>query len=112
MKNILWIVFLSFWTEASGQQRHLDSLLILLEIHPQKDTFRVNVLNDLAFTYYSIDPDKGIERAKEAIDLAKELDLKDKLPSAYNNLGVNYRSKGQDTLALYAMEESLALYKE
>ena len=112
MRAIVWIIFLLQGTAAFGQQRQLDSLLHLLGDHGRADTSRLDLLAELSFAYHTINPDSGIARAREAIDLAKELNATERLPIAYNHLGVNYLSKGEDTLALTTMEESLALYKK
>lgn len=113
MKNSICLVILLFyWIGALGQQKYLDSLLRQLEGHPQEDTIKVNLLNEISYTYSDIDPEKGISIAKEAISLAEKLRYLSQLAVSYNHLGVNYNSLGKDTLALEVMEKSLALYKE
>lgn len=93
-----------------AQQRDLDSLLSLLKNHPQHDTTRLNLLNDIAFGYNAIDPDKGLETADQAIALALQLDHQRKLASAYSHKGVNYMAKGEDTLALRMYARALDIH--
>jgi len=112
MRIFVWVILLLQGAAAFGQQRQLDSLLLLLHNHPQADTSRLDLLSELSFAYHTINPDSGIKMAREAIDLAQSLKATKRLPIAFNHLGINYRSKGEDTLALTAMEESLALYKK
>src|SRR2546423_13935968 len=95
-----------------SQRKQLDSLINLLNNHPQKDTVRLNILNDIAYTYYSIAPDKGLETADQAIALAEKLNNKAKLALAYRYKGTNHWAKGEDDLALENYKRGLAIYEQ
>lgn len=95
-----------------SQQKQIDSLESLLQGHAAQDTVRLNLLNDLAYDYYSYDPDKGLERANEAIELALRLQQTKKLASAYQHKGHNYASKGQDTIALEMYDKAIAVHEK
>lgn len=70
MKKIhfLIIVFL-IQLAAFSQNKKIDSLEHILKTHKQKDTIRVNALDELSFLYYR----KDIYKAKEYIDNAEAL---------------------------------------
>src|SRR5690606_31414622 len=113
MKNVICLVLMiTYSLEAPAQQRHLDSLLLQLKRHAQADTIRINLLNEISYTYSGIDPAEGVNAARDAIKLAEQLSAESKLPISYSHLGVNYRALGQDSLALDAMQESLSLHRE
>jgi len=113
MKKVIFLILLiAYSLEVLAQQKHLDSLLLQLERHVQADTVRINLLNEISYTYSGIDPSEGINAAREAIELAGQLSAESKLPVSYSHLGVNYRASGQDSQALDAMQKSLNLYRE
>ncbi|MBO0934421.1 tetratricopeptide repeat protein [Fibrella aquatilis] len=97
---------------AYAQQWELDSLLIALGKHPQDDTVKLALLIDIAFDYSGIDPGKGVTMADRAILLAKKLNDKTKLATAYLQKGLNYSSKGEDSLALILDKEALTIYRQ
>jgi tetratricopeptide (TPR) repeat protein len=95
---------------ASAQQKELDSLLYVLSLHPQHDTTRIDMLNEVVYAYHSIDPDKGLRTADEAIALARQLNNIPRLASSYSNKGVNYWAKGQDSLAMNMYTKALEIH--
>ena len=78
---------------TAGAQSVTDSLLNLLHNHPQEDTVRFNLMNDLAFEYNFTDPARGLEVSDDLIALASKLQNEKKLAAAYSQKGVNYSSK-------------------
>jgi tetratricopeptide (TPR) repeat protein len=95
-----------------AQQKELDSLLNLLRNHPNEDTIRLNLLLAISYDYYSINPDLGLEKADQTIALAQKLNDQSKLATAFNNKGINYDSKGEDSLALIDYNKSLDISKQ
>ncbi|WP_130854992.1 tetratricopeptide repeat-containing sensor histidine kinase [Olivibacter jilunii] len=93
-------------------QREIDSLNLLLTQNLQQDTVRVILLTELAFNYHYTDPDKGLQRAKEAEELAGELHFLRGMAMAYSRMGINYWAKGQDSLAMLATGKALDIYRE
>lgn len=95
-----------------SQQKQIDSLEQLLLKNLQQDTVRLNLLIDLSYDYYAFNPDKGLERANEAIELALRLQQTKKLASAYQHKGHNYSSKGQDTMALEMYDKAIDVHRK
>ena len=83
-----------------GQQTAVDSLVKALGAHSIQDTLRLQMLNDLAWNYRTVDPGKGLLAADEAIGLGRQLNDKGRLASAYNAKAWNYSSLGEDSTAL------------
>jgi tetratricopeptide (TPR) repeat protein len=74
--NIFILSFLfslSFSTKVSSQSKEIDSLKNELKIHKEKDTTRVNILYDLAFTNFQTDMNLTKVYLKEAEDLSNNL---------------------------------------
>lgn len=92
------------------QQAVIDSLQKELEIHPARDSVRLTILNEMAYAYYEINPDKGLESADQAIELATILNIPGKLAASYSNKGVNYWAKGNDSLALDMYLKALSIH--
>ncbi|MBX3256391.1 MAG: tetratricopeptide repeat protein [Chitinophagaceae bacterium] len=97
---------------AIAQQTAIDSLLTMLRGHPQQDTVRLNILNEIVYAYHNIDPAKGIAMADEAITLAKKINNPVRLAGSYSNKGVNYWAKGDDSLAMLMYQTALDLHRK
>ncbi|WKX77041.1 hypothetical protein [Zobellia laminariae] len=68
------IILLVFSVQGADAQRSkVDSLSQLLREGTSQDTVRLKTLNELAYTYYSIDPKSGVDTSQEAIDLGLQL---------------------------------------
>ncbi|MDR7129710.1 tetratricopeptide (TPR) repeat protein [Algoriphagus sp. 4150] len=109
---VFFLLLACIWAHAQGIQKEIDSLTVLLDKHPTQDTVRLHLLNEISYAYYSANPKKGLETAEEAIVLAKKLSHLNGLASAYSRKGTNHWALGQDSLAMEAINESLAYRKE
>ncbi len=86
----LLLILLSSHSYAQKQgQEKLDSLYSELKSE-DKDTHQVKVLNNLATMQFSIDPDKGLEYAKQSQEMAEEIGWEKGVASSYVAQGVNY----------------------
>ncbi|MHA7058824.1 tetratricopeptide repeat-containing sensor histidine kinase [Aquimarina sp. M1] len=73
---ILSIIIFNFYANNSksfAQTKIIDSLEQILVANKKQDTFKVNILNDLAFSYHRRNIDKTIEYLKRANFLADSL---------------------------------------
>ena len=80
MKTINTSIFillfcLSFSTTILAQNATIDSLKNELSLHTTKDTIRVNILNDLAYSYYQKDSIKTLIYLEESEALANTLNF-------------------------------------
>lgn len=96
---------------VNAQQAVLDSFITALKQHPQEDTIRLNLLNEIVYAYHTIDPSKGLATADEAIVLAKKINHPVKLAGTYSNKGVNYWAKGEDSMAMLMYQTALTLHR-
>ncbi|HSC39740.1 MAG TPA: tetratricopeptide repeat protein [Chitinophagaceae bacterium] len=108
---LLVAVFFTAHTGAA-QQKELDSLLGVLRQYSKQDTTRLNLLNDIAFDYSHIDPDKGLVMAEEAMTLARKLGNLPKLASACSYKAMNLASKGNDSAALVYYRQALYIHEK
>ena len=95
---------------SDAQTSAIDSLESSLA--HSTDTTRVNLLNKLSKSYWYIDPNKTIKYAAEAMTLAKDLNHKTGLTSAYNNTGVGYYQQNKYEEALQWYNKALGLHRE
>ncbi|MHC1706362.1 MAG: tetratricopeptide repeat protein [Bacteroidales bacterium] len=95
-------------TNKQGQDRK-DSLLRQLNRHSSQDTATVNTLTELAFEYENSDPDKGIQYADQAGDLAVSLKYQAGIGRALLSKGVCYYAKSEDSKALMLLFQALKL---
>lgn len=73
---LLLFSFLFFAVNIQSQNIKIDSLKNQLSRHVQKDTARVNLLNALAFSYFSKDMAKTLEYLEEADAIAEVIHFK------------------------------------
>lgn len=95
--------------QAIGQSKMIDSLRNILKTE-KNDTDRVRILNALAYSIYTTDPDTTILFAQQALDLSEKLASspikliaeagKKGEASAYNYEGIGYHVKGNFPKAL------------
>jgi len=112
MKKIITLIFLFKAAICFGQQKTIDSLITLLNTHQQEDTMRLNLLNTISYAYYSVDPDKGLESADKAIELAKKINDKIKLAKAYNYKGINYWAMAEQMKALEMYNVAMNIFNQ
>jgi two-component system NtrC family sensor kinase len=91
-KTILFLAFFMIAFHALSQkqgQPRIDSLLQRLA-GSKEDTNKVKLLNDLSFTYCTINSDEGIKFGMQCLSLAGRLQWKPGIAKAYDVLGMNY----------------------
>lgn len=93
-----------------AQQKEADSLRYLLMEYTQKDSVRLGILNELAYTLHQLDPDNGLTVSSEAINLAKELKAYRGLAFAFSTKGHNYKVLGKDSLAIEMYNEAIRIH--
>ncbi len=112
MKTLVFFVLFSLFVFPVLSQSQIDSLRLELTKPTLHDTLRVNIYNDLAFYFASIDPKTGLSYSDSAFQLGRELGLNQKVTTAINNRGVNYWYLGNDSLALDSYQQVLAAHLE
>ncbi|WP_209405383.1 tetratricopeptide repeat protein [Pseudozobellia sp. WGM2] len=101
------ILLISFQTFS--QQRQIDSIRQVLDLHSQEDSLRLSLLNELAYLHYSIDPEAGLKIGDSALALASLLKDSTGLATAYSYKGHNYSALGVDSMALEMYDIALNL---
>lgn len=105
--NLILLIFLSNILVA---QTKIDSLEALL---PKKQGLeKVGVLNKLAYAYWNVSPDKGLNYANMAHTIAFKEDSKVDIAKSLQNIGINYWAKSEFYLALENFQKSLKIYQE
>ena len=78
-----------------------------------EDTNKVKLLIDLSHTYYSINPDEGLNFGKQALALAEKLNWKKGMANACRTIAGNYGyGKSDYATALKYSLQSLQQFKE
>ena len=114
MKKIIFILLLLFSVQSSSfsQDHHLvDTLLVQLNTGIE-DTAKVNTLNALAFEFRNNDPDTAIYFCNVSLNLAKKLDYKFGVASAYLQMGYATMNRGEYDEALKKSNEALQIYEQ
>ena len=97
--------------QLQGQDR-IDSLLSQLP-KANEDTNKVKLLIDLSHTYYSINPDEGLNFGKQGLALAEKLNWKKGTGNACRTIAGNYGfGKSDYATALKYSLQALELFRE
>ena len=116
MKNLTLIIVLlvisSNLLELNAQTTETDSLENLLQQHQNKDTIRVNLLNETANKLYSINIDKTLQYAEEAGKLADKLSYAKGKAESLRLIGIYNLMKSDYPQALEYLQKSLKISEE
>jgi tetratricopeptide (TPR) repeat protein len=100
------LLFPAFVSAQRKEQQRVDSLQVLLSKHTTKDdTVKAGLLHSLAFAYFAVDPDKGIQYAQQAFSLSEKLQWKKGIARSVTALGANNWAKNN-------YEEAIAYYRK
>lgn len=111
---VFLFIFISITLQVQAQlqgQAYIDSLTTVLS-KATNDSNKVHILNEIAYAYYLIDPQKGIEFAKQELDLAKDIFWDKGTAMAYTSLGTNYWAKADYPSALAQYEKAKHIYQQ
>jgi tetratricopeptide (TPR) repeat protein len=104
----LFTLVISFSICCTVLAQKPDSLHVVLDT--AKHERKVKTLNELFRAYLQQDPVKAVGYAREALNLATQIDDKRGLAASYNNLGIAYKNQGALEKALEYYIHSLRLY--
>ncbi len=105
------LIFLLITSATRAQNIEIDSLRKELALHTKKDTARVNLLNDLAFAYFSSDIPKSIEYLDESDALADDIDFKKGKARSIYIKGITEAIQSNFEKALENYNEALNIYE-
>lgn len=108
------ILLLAFHFLASGQKQGADLIDSLLKHYntKAKDTTTVNLLNEISYAYYTINPTMGILYGNYELKLAREIGWKKGVAMAYTSLGTNYWALSSYDTALEEYSKAITIYKD
>ncbi|UZD22944.1 tetratricopeptide repeat protein [Algoriphagus halophytocola] len=99
------------WTSAFGQNPVLDSLQSKLELHTHQDSIRVNLLNALAFSFFSRDIPKSLEYLSESEELADVIGFKKGKARSIYIKGITEAIQSNYDQALQYYDQAQKLYE-
>ncbi|MBI9068993.1 MAG: tetratricopeptide repeat-containing sensor histidine kinase [Salinivirgaceae bacterium] len=77
LKSFFLLLFSCFFVfVVTAQNKEIDSLENLLVNHPENDTVKINLLNEMAKKYLSIDLDRTLQYATQADSLSELINFK------------------------------------
>ena len=94
---------------ASGQPARTDSLQRALS-RATTDTAKVNLLNEIAYEYWSSDPAKVLDYSRQALRMAQKAGYVAGEARAYQGFGIYYWKTDQHAQAIAHYEKALKLY--
>ena len=106
------ILFLSFSVTVLSQNKVIDSLRNELSNHLEKDSIRVNILNELAFSYYITDINISQSYIKQSEAILNTIDYKKGKARSLYIKGSLLLNKGDFNGAINYFEDALQLYED
>lgn len=103
------VLFLVFSLHSALYAQKIDSLEAVLDT--TKNDRKVKTLNELFRANLQTDPVKALSYAREALNLATEINDQRGMAASYNNLGIVYRNQGALDKALEYYIISLKIYE-
>lgn len=106
--SILSIIFLFHLNSLAG----IDSLKNMLLQHSAKDSLKVDILNQIGYEYWIIDPANSEEYGLKALQLAEKINYPSGLAFANRVVGVSHWARGSYEYALAFLLDGLTTYKK
>jgi signal transduction histidine kinase len=113
MKKVYLLLFIIFnfqFQVIFAQTSQIDSLENLIRQHTEKDTVRINLLNDLAWGTKNTDQKKCMRYAEEALEIADMHDFKKGIALSSYMLGFCHFLSSDYNKSLYYYKRSLDSY--
>lgn len=113
MRLITLLLALIFFSNFSAKaQKDIDSLQFILENYNSIDTVRVDLLNQIGYEYWNIDPLQSDRYGEQAIALANQIGYVRGEAFAHRIVGVGNWTRGNYEYGFIELLKSLNLYKE
>ncbi len=109
---LTFIILNSQLLTVSAQNPEIDSLKNLLQKHTKEDTIRVNLLNETAYRFYSINIDKLLKYAEEAGELADKLNFTKGKAESLHRIGIFHFNKSNYPEAIECFQKSSKIWEE
>jgi len=109
MRQVLFF-FLLLSTLLWGASNTTDSLRQLLQQHPEVDTTRLRLLNEVAYNLLPIDPHQSEVYALEALEISSTLREDEAEAFSYRILGLSHWTRGNYEQALAQLNEARHRY--
>ncbi len=112
MNRIILFLLILAGSYATAQiNKKLDSLLLINQKYLKQDTVKVRILVDIAVAYEEVNLEKALEKANEAVALAKQLNIPFSLAKAYDKQASVLMLLGNYVSSISAFNKAIEIYK-
>src|SRR5690606_27417668 len=113
MKKLLPTIFILFFTVfLNAQQKVVDSLLVLIESNKKSDSIKVKNLLKLSYAINSMDNDKALEYAENALEISNKISWQTGKALSYRQKGLVLYYKSDYMSALLLFQKALNQSKQ
>ena len=99
--GIILVLFVLQFSWVFGQVQYIDSLKDVIKAYQPNDTTYINILNEIALTYWSVSADSVLRLSNRSLELAKQIHYLKGQAEAIKNIGVANWGRGNYDSALY-----------
>jgi signal transduction histidine kinase len=107
-----FFTFCLLYNKLVAQDTKIDSLENLLQVHTADDTFRVNILNELAYKLYLIDVEQTLKYAKEANNISSKIRYEKGEAKSLVLIGIYHDEKSDYLEALVFYNRALHIFEK
>ncbi len=107
--STLFLLFTCSFSVLFAQKQEIDSLKKVLPTYAETDTNYLNTLNELAYKYYTINPDTTLILAEKTLSISRQSLYEKGQVEALRNKGLAFYVKGDYAQALKLYSEALPL---
>lgn len=105
------LVPLSLLAQVANQQTYIDSLVATVPIK-KNDTIQIKLLQDIAYAFSNVSPDKSIKYAAQALAIAERIKNEKWIASSNGMLAISHNSKGDFNAATIYNQKALDIYNQ
>ncbi|UOB16693.1 tetratricopeptide repeat protein [Abyssalbus ytuae] len=106
----LGILFVTHVGFASDKNKKIDSLKNCLSSHFVENSEKVDLLNEIGYEYWIINPNESVKYGNQALELSEQLNYKSGLARSKRIIGVAHWAQGNLNSGLQYLMESHEVY--
>jgi DNA-binding CsgD family transcriptional regulator len=112
IKTFFLLFFVTHYSSAINDTDKIKELKQRLSSHATEDSIKIDLLNEIGYQYWIVNPDQSIAYGIKGLELSKKLNYQKGIARANRVIGVAYWARGDQNKALRYLINSQKTYEE